>query len=219
VLVFDTETTTDAAQRLLFGSYRVYRRGELVQEGLIAGEGLDQAQRAVLEAYVRDLDADHGGELRLLSRAAFAEEVLWRIGYVARARIVGFNLPFDVSRVAVGVRASRRGGFSLRIFDSVRADGELTPHPWRPEVELVLRVEMLTGITVMGQAGKCRELLDQLRSHGILSQIESRRAVPTDTAHLVDIPAQIRGLATLRDEGLLTSAEFEAKKAELLNRM
>ena len=36
VLVFDTETTTDAAQRLLYGLFRIYDRDRLVQEGLIA---------------------------------------------------------------------------------------------------------------------------------------------------------------------------------------
>jgi Bacterial PH domain/Short C-terminal domain len=34
-----------------------------------------------------------------------------------------------------------------------------------------------------------------------------------------DIPEQIRKLAELRDEGMLTEEQFEAKKAELLSRM
>jgi hypothetical protein len=33
---------------------------------------------------------------------------------------------------------------------------------------LVLRLEMLSGVTVMGQAKKCQELEDRLRSNGIL---------------------------------------------------
>ena len=35
----------------------------------------------------------------------------------------------------------------------------------------------------------------------------------------LDIPAEIRKLAALRDEGLLNDQEFEAKKAELLARL
>ena len=35
----------------------------------------------------------------------------------------------------------------------------------------------------------------------------------------VDIPDQIRKLAALRDEGLLTADEFEAKKSDLLGKM
>ncbi|MGH8998922.1 MAG: PH domain-containing protein [Acidimicrobiia bacterium] len=35
----------------------------------------------------------------------------------------------------------------------------------------------------------------------------------------VDVPAQIAALAGLRDQGLLTEAEFQAKKSDLLSRM
>ena len=34
-----------------------------------------------------------------------------------------------------------------------------------------------------------------------------------------DIPSLIRGLASLRDDGILTPVEFETKKDELLGRM
>ena len=34
-----------------------------------------------------------------------------------------------------------------------------------------------------------------------------------------DIPAQIRELVKLRDEGILSQEEFDAKKADLLSRM
>ncbi len=34
-----------------------------------------------------------------------------------------------------------------------------------------------------------------------------------------DIPSQIRELGTLRDEGLISNEEFEAKKRELLDRI
>ncbi len=134
VLVLDTETRTDAAQDLLFASYRVYRRGRLVQEGLVAGDGLTADERSVLDSYAPGHAADNGGVLRLRSRREFLEEVLWRVGYVGQARIVGFNLPFDLSRLAVGARTARNGGFSLRLFDRVAEDGALHPHPWRPEL-------------------------------------------------------------------------------------
>jgi hypothetical protein len=133
VLVFDTETSVDAAQRLLFGSYRVYREGRLIEEGLFHGE---DNVREVLEAYARAHSDDRGGHLRVLSRAEFVERLVWRIGYVARARIVGFNLPFDLSRVAVGVRPgpARNGGFTLLLFESVDASGQRRRHLWRPEI-------------------------------------------------------------------------------------
>ena len=44
VLVFDTETTTDAAQRLLFGFFRLYERDRLILEGIIVADTLDYEQ-------------------------------------------------------------------------------------------------------------------------------------------------------------------------------
>jgi hypothetical protein len=49
---------------------------------------------------------------------------------------------------------------------------------------------------------------------------ESRRGVAvTPEPAIVNIPEQISQLASLRDQGILSSEEFEAKKKDLLNRM
>lgn len=135
VLVFDTETTIDATQRLLFGSYRLHRAdGMLLQEGLIHPDDAPPGELAVLRRYVEDHADDAGGRLRLLNRTQFVDWLIWKIGYEARARMVGFNLPFDFSRIAVGGRPSRTGGFSLQLWESVGADGRRHRHLWRPEL-------------------------------------------------------------------------------------
>lgn len=134
VLVLDTETTVDPTQRLLFGSYRVLRGNRLVREGLIAADDLPAPERAILEAYVAEHADDGGGQIRLVSRAEFVEDVLWWIGYVGRAAIVGFNLPFDLSRLALEVTTARNGGFSLRLFESVDGSGRRWRHQWRPDI-------------------------------------------------------------------------------------
>lgn len=137
VLVFDTETTVDSAQAFLFGSYRLHRaNGRLVQEGLIHADGLPAADRAVLRSYCDRHPADNGGQLRLLSRTQFVDWLVWKIGFEARALIVGFNLPFDFSRIALGWRPARNGGFSLRLFESVDSEGRVWTHKWRPELTI-----------------------------------------------------------------------------------
>jgi hypothetical protein len=83
---------------------------------------------------------------------------------------------------------------------------------------LILRLEMLTGITVMGQAGKCRELMDRLRVLGVLGRFAGR-ATSATSSPTADIPGQIAKLATLRDQGILTNEEFDAKKTDLLSRL
>src|SRR5258708_8468917 len=51
MLVFDTETRTDATQRLTFGSYRFFVAGRCLEEGLFYGADLPDADRQVLEQY------------------------------------------------------------------------------------------------------------------------------------------------------------------------
>jgi hypothetical protein len=84
---------------------------------------------------------------------------------------------------------------------------------------VLVRLEMLSGITVMGQAKKCRELEDRLRVHGIRGRFRQTPSDPAEMQVTADIPAQIEKLAGLRDKGILSDAEFEAKKTDLLSRM
>ena len=138
MLVLDTETRTDPSQALTFGSYRVYRStGRLVQEGLIHADGLPAADRQTLDGYVRDHPDDRGGRLRLMSRAEFVTRILWPIGYEARALIVGYNLPFDLSRLAYDWRPARHGGITQLLWESVTKDGAIVEHLWRPGIRIL----------------------------------------------------------------------------------
>ena len=86
--------------------------------------------------------------------------------------------------------------------------------------EILLRLEMLSGVTVMGQAKKCQQFLDRMRTHGILAKFQvnpNAGRVPGNVAD--DIPTQIQKLAALRDTGILTEEEFANKKTDLLSKM
>jgi hypothetical protein len=84
--------------------------------------------------------------------------------------------------------------------------------------ETLLRLEMISGVTVMGQAKKCLELEDRLRVNGIYGKFGASDA-SSSVSPPVDILDQIAKLATLRDRGALTDEEFDAKKGELLSRL
>lgn len=80
--------------------------------------------------------------------------------------------------------------------------------------ELMTRVEMLTGVTVYGQAEKCRELLDLLREKKILGKLNKdtqKAAAPAD-----DPLEQLKKLNALKDAGVISEEEFNEKKAALL---
>ena len=95
VLIFDTETATDAGQSLRFGFYQERDGRGLIEAGLFyEPEALTRREQAVLRAYA----AARG--MKVLTRGQFVEDVIYGFGYDLRARIVGFNLPFDLSRLA-----------------------------------------------------------------------------------------------------------------------
>ena len=168
ILVLDFETTTDETQRMLFGSYRYIRtagyrelRLMTVEEGLICADDLADADLAILREYVKTRQADviEGVEpkLHLYSASEFLERVFWRAaaknpgrdGLAQPAAVVGFNLPFDLSRLASAVSRARggrtkaaqrnsamAGGFSFSMFRHEDENGELREHQYRPRVAI-----------------------------------------------------------------------------------
>jgi hypothetical protein len=140
LLVFDTETTSDAAQALLFGCARVYRLDAegfaLVEEVLFHADELAEVDQRGLRM-LHDYAAGRG--LRLLSRREFVDEIFWRVGYKGRAWIVGFNLPFDLARLAVrwgSARKTGKGAFSLTLWDYQDPDGAWRENRYRPRIRV-----------------------------------------------------------------------------------
>jgi hypothetical protein len=121
VLIFDTETTTDAAQRLRFGTYQLRKAGVLKEQGLFYDvNALQPAELDTLKRYALD------NKLNYMPVADFINDVFYGVGYFYRATIVGFNLPFDISRLAIEHNAARgnkrnkimRGGFTFKLSEN-----------------------------------------------------------------------------------------------------
>ncbi len=88
-----------------------------VQEGIFYRDGLGPKDIQTILAYKQKYLADGlasgaDRELTVLSRAAFVERIFWE-SVRAGALIVGFNLPFDISRIAVHWATAHNGGFSF----------------------------------------------------------------------------------------------------------
>ena len=124
-LIFDTETTVDAAQRLRIGAYQFRKGDELDEAGLFYDPAaLTEAELETLKRFAS------GNSLKLRTVAEFVDEVLFDRAYDLRASIVGFNLPFDISRLAIKHGAARgkamRGGFTFK----------LSRKWWRPAIQI-----------------------------------------------------------------------------------
>jgi hypothetical protein len=131
-LVFDCETRIDETQRLTFGSYRYFEDGAQIEEGLFVADDLSGKERRTIDAY-----ALHH-ELPVISLAEFRMKFYW-LAYKARSLVIGFNLPFDFSRIADGVSEGRLdfyGGFSFWMDSQVDARERRRPNDYRPKVRV-----------------------------------------------------------------------------------
>ena len=142
MFVFDTETRTDATQRLLFGSYRFLQNKKCLEEGIFYADDICKSERSLLTKYVSEHSAnvygDENSKLLLLTREEFLEK-LYRAAYKGRCLVVGFNLPFDLSRIAhdFGKAKGRfAGGFSLGIWSYIDESGNQRRHQNRPRIAL-----------------------------------------------------------------------------------
>ncbi|MGY5147479.1 MAG: hypothetical protein ACW9W4_05735 [Candidatus Nitrosopumilus sp. bin_7KS] len=114
VLVLDTETRSDEFQGLVFGSCGVWSFGKLRQFYIFYDDNLSDQD---IEKLVK-IASKHKCEL--LSRKDFVEKVFIPNVYRARAICVGFNLPFDLSRLAIysGKSKLQHNGFSLKLSEN-----------------------------------------------------------------------------------------------------
>lgn len=120
-LVWDTETTVDLEQALNFGVWRFCQlqgtEYAAVQEGIFYRDGLARKDIQTILAYkqkhlANGLVNGADAELAVLPRTEFIERVFWE-SVRAGALVVGFNLSFDIARIAVRWTAARNGGFSF----------------------------------------------------------------------------------------------------------
>jgi hypothetical protein len=241
-LLFDTETTVDALQGLLFGAFRYARidweplpRVTVVAEGLIYPDDLadrDPDGLARLQAYAASRKADVDltylaveptWELQLCSRADFADRWLYRVGYPNGnirdpALVVMFNAPFDLSRLAVAAaeaRADMYGGFSLIVW----TDDKGNPQPWRPRI----LVKAIDSKRSLKKFSKLEREADDFKGH--LLDLRTVVFALTGESHTLDSAAatyKVRRKGSVDQLGVITDETIDycrrdvAVTAELL---
>jgi len=166
ILVLDTETATDLtrtmpgfegpewsayAQSLLFGTARLYvrerTRWRWTDEWLFYPDGFPEYGLAALRGWVEDHTERVGDSIFLRGMSTkfhfcplstFLKDSYW-IAYEGRALVCGFNLPFDLSRLAWNAGPARRrfeGGFRLDLFSYVDKRGVRKRDPYRPGIRI-----------------------------------------------------------------------------------
>jgi hypothetical protein len=179
-VVFDTETKTDPSQQLRIGTYRVYKGTELIKQGLF----YDPLSINSLEMRTIN-DWGFARKMDIISVPEFIETIVYKYGYDYFGTIIGFNLPFDISRIAINHASAKannkypkmRGGFTFQLIADPR-------RPWlqvkylnrnsaifrftRPAKQLTPRGERNKGFKVPAYEGRfidIKTLAASLRSH------------------------------------------------------
>jgi len=142
-LVFDTETTSDAAQVLRFGMYtvygldsasrvRLYRRDDLTRELLDVEHSAGifynpatctESEIGLLREYAAGHTVEGGYPWQIMTVEAFIRDVFYEWVYSRQALCIGHNLAFDLSRLATSWgKAQKRysGGFWLKLCSCER---------------------------------------------------------------------------------------------------
>ncbi len=115
VLVFDTETNIDQYQNFKIGYFQIYQDGVIQHEGLFHDPTiLNERENKILETYSRKHN------ISLYSLAEFIDTVFYPEVFELKTLCNGYNLAFDISRIAKRTGDSRgrnRGGFTLTLSD------------------------------------------------------------------------------------------------------
>lgn len=145
-LIFDTETTLDPAQKLNFGAYRrcklVGHRYLCIEEGIFHRDDPSKSELAFLQNYksnpptlpaIEYFPAET--QLSLQTRSSFIRRVFWK-SVRGGELIVGFNLPFDLSRLAIKSAEGRKHDWSLALSQLWKnpKTGRVVPNPKRPRI-------------------------------------------------------------------------------------
>ena len=123
----------------------------------------------ILRRYAAEVEAetleDYSRQIRFLSRSEFAEDLLWLAGVNARALIVGFNLPFDLSRLAIDNRTARdrNEGWSMVMFqDRDPESGDVRENPFRPRIIITPKDSKAAFIRFAGISMRSKETKQRL---------------------------------------------------------
>jgi hypothetical protein len=122
-VVFDCESRIDAGQQLTFGFYRVLELKDgsysLHDEGAFYDDGLPCGELQVLSQYCQTTDTEVRAfppDFPLYSRSEFVTKIFYKYARKG-ALIVGFNLGFDLTRLARKWPEGEKNEWSLALVE------------------------------------------------------------------------------------------------------
>jgi hypothetical protein len=118
VLTVSTEVTTDQQQSLTFGSCAAWINDSLYKICLFHNE-LDQKKIDVIKKIGATLQKQKNCIVTVSAKDEFVTNVFYPYVYEARAKCIGFDLPYELSRLAASWGTARKiqDAFSIKLVD------------------------------------------------------------------------------------------------------
>jgi hypothetical protein len=120
VIVFDTESRITVDQSLTFGVWgrckSVGLNYEVIEQGIFYADDLPANELKILRAYMETAVSDVRSfppRIPLYSRLQFMKKVFWPALKKHGAMVVGFNLGYDLTRIALEWKEGNKGEWSL----------------------------------------------------------------------------------------------------------
>ena len=140
-LVIAIEADKDLTENLALGHFRVFDRGKLVDAGFICPDDVrdDLLKRSTrfCESPTRAVRSNIH-QPRVLRREVFFREVFFPIAYKQKGRLVAFDQPYTISRLAVRWSVARvalyKGGFSFVMLQYIDKRGVLSDDSLFPRI-------------------------------------------------------------------------------------
>jgi len=116
LLIFDTETTDDSFQNLKFGSFIIIdNEKEILKAIFYSPENIPHNEENILKQYCLQ------NNIPLLITKEFIENILYPELLEVQTLCIGFNLPFDLSRLAIHFgegRYAHKDRFSVKLSEN-----------------------------------------------------------------------------------------------------
>jgi len=120
VLTLSTETTLDQQQSLTFGSAAVWINGTLYKICLFYDENLDQKKVGLIKQVGETLQRQKDCIVLVIPKSEFVTNVFYPYVYEARAKCIGFDLSYKLSRLASSWTTARKvqDAFSIKLIEN-----------------------------------------------------------------------------------------------------
>ena len=139
--MIDIESKRDWTESLALGHFRVFERKQQVEHGFFVPDESTDDQVAELERQLNqrtDVESSVTDPIRVMRRETFVREIFFPVVHKQKGRLIGFDLPYLISRLAVRWSVARvkpyAGGFSFVLLEYVDESGERKDNAWYPRV-------------------------------------------------------------------------------------